>query len=587
MQKLIDFKYIDIEEGKDWDRLPETDRKNIAVIGLSAKLGGTKNKEDLWRMLADGKDAIKPFPEQRRQDVNRYLNSLRLYPDKIDYHHGAYMEEIDKFDYKFFKISKKEADLMEPNQRAFLETAWEAVEDAGYGGAQLSGKNIGVFLGYSSDFGEEYKKIVQMMDPASAKLAATGNIKSIISSRISYLLDLHGPSVMIDTACSSSLVAIHEACRSIRNGECEAAIAGGVKILMIPGTAESCAEAGIHIISDILSSDGKTRTFDDNSDGTMLGEGTAAVLLKPLNRAIVDKDHIYAVIKGSAINQDGGSIGITAPNSAAQEEVICKAWRDSDIAVDTISYIEAHGTGTRLGDSVEINGLERAFRKHTDKKQFCAISSIKTNIGHLDCTAGISGFTKAILSLHKKKLPPSLNFTCPNRNIPLVDSPVFINDSLTDWDTGDIPRRCGVSSFGLSGTNCHIILEEAPVMEVTEVSKGIKRTNLFVLSAQDPHSLKAMVIKYIDYFYTDNPASINDICYTASIGRGHYRYRLAIPVKSIEELECKLVLLQSNNFQYDKVKDVYYGEHIVVSQAKEDKEQGDITAEEKQSYGTG
>lgn len=578
MQRLINFKGIDLEADKEHDPIKNIRRKDIAIIGLSAKLGGTADTDELWKLLTCGEDSIKPFPENRRTDVKNYLNAMELNSDSVDYHLGAYMEEVDKFDYKFFLISRKEADLIDPNQRVFLETAWKAIEDAGYGGNQLSGKNVGVFLGYSSDFGEEYKKMVQIMDPANTKLSTTGNIKSIISSRLSYLLDLHGPSMVIDTACSSSLVAVHEACRSIRNGECEAAVAGGVKVLMMPVKAESCPEAGIQIINDIASSDGKTKTFDDSSDGTLLGEGVAAVLLKPLNRAIEDKDHIYAVIKGSAVNQDGSSIGITAPNSAAQEEVICAAWKDADIDAETISYIEAHGTGTRLGDTVEINGLERAFRNFTDKKQFCAIGSIKTNIGHLDSTAGMSGLTKAILSLSKKKLPPSLNFTLPNRNIPIVESPVYINDCLADWNIKDIPRRCGISSFGLSGTNCHIVLEEAPVTEAADTDQDL---NIFTLSAKSENSMKALIDRYIDYFNSDSAASIGNICYTANTGRGHYEYRLAMPVRGVEELECKLALLYSLDYQYEKVKDVYYGKYKVVYRDKEVMGHGEITEGEK------
>lgn len=581
MQKLIDFKGINYTEEKEDKQIEDIRRKDIAVIGIAASLGGTKNTDELWNLLSCGETSVRVFPENRRIDIESYLNTLNIDSSNIDYHFGAYVEKIDKFDHKFFSISLKEASLMDPNQRKFLETAWSAIEDAGYGGEKLSGKDVGVFLGYSSDFGEEYKKIVHTMEPESVKLSTTGNIKSIISSRISYLLDLHGPSMVIDTACSSSLVAVHEACNSIRKGECEAAIAGGVKILMAPVKAESHSQIGIQILNDIASSDGKTKTFDNRSDGTVLGEGVAAILLKPFNRAIEDRDHIYAIIKGSSVNQDGSSIGITAPNSTAQEKVICAAWEDAGIDPESISYIEAHGTGTRLGDTVEINGLDKAFRNYTDKVQFCAVGSIKTNIGHLDCTAGISGLLKAVLSLSKKKIPPSINFSLPNRNIPMIESPVYINDQLADWVSKDTPRRCGVSSFGLSGTNCHMILEEAPVLKTEEEEQEIY---LFVLSAKSEQSLKRLVIRYLEYFQTNTISTIGNICFTANTGRGHYQYRLAIIVKGAEDLECKLAQIYASDYHYNEVTNVFYGEHKVVYREKQVMGTGEVTEREKTHF---
>lgn len=293
-----------------------------------------------------------------------------------------------------------------------------AIEDAGYGGKKLVGSKTGIYVGYCNISLEEYLRFIEMADPSLFNISIPGNIKSIIASRINYLFDLKGPSMLIDTACSSSLTAVHIACQAIRNGDCDLAVAGGVKLNLIPGVKSENEDIGIS------ASDGRTRTFDDSSDGTGGGEGVGAILLKPLHQAMLDGDDIYAVIKGSAINQDGSSVGITAPNSAAQEAVILKAWEDARVNPNTITYIEAHGTGTKLGDPVEMNGLERAFRKHTDKKQFCAIGSVKTNIGHLDGAAGMAGMIKAILSLHYKKLPPSLHFKRPNRSIPFIDSPL-------------------------------------------------------------------------------------------------------------------------------------------------------------------
>ncbi|WP_327204859.1 non-ribosomal peptide synthetase [Paenibacillus sp. DMB20] len=441
---------------------------------------------------------------------------------------GAYIEDISGFDYSFFRLSPKEASLMSPAQRLFLQTAWGALENAGYGGDALHGSRTGVYIGYNGDSLHDYKRIIEALDPDALSMAAPGNLSSMIPSRISYLLNLRGPAISVDTACSSSLVAVHLACQSIRSGECEAAIAGSVKINVLP------LDTGIRL--GIESSDNRARTFDDSADGTGIGDGVIALLLKPLSRAQEDGDHIYAVIKGSAMNQDGSSVGITAPNALAQEDVIARAWQDADIDPETVTYMEAHGTGTSLGDPIEINGLTRAFRRYTDKRQFCAIGSLKTNIGHLDHAAGIAGLLKAILSLVHKQLPPTLHYRSPNRNIPFVDSPVYINDELTPWETDGEARRCGVSAFGMSGTNCHVVLEEAPAGMPSGRSD---RAELFCLSAYSMTALERLVLLMRDWVLQhrgDESRSLADLCYTLAVGRGAHRYRLAIAVSGWEEL---------------------------------------------------
>lgn len=307
-------------------------------------------------------------------------------------------------------------------------------------------------------------------------MSVQGNLSPIIASRISYLLDLRGPSMVVNTLCSSSLVALHLGCQSLKkNGECSMALIGGVQINLIPIRQ---VEVGIE------SSSKRTRTFDHQSDGTGAGEGVIAFLLKPLEKAMKDEDNIYAVIKGSAYNQDGASAGLTAPNPAAQEDVIIKAWQEAGLDPETISYIEAHGTGTRLGDPIEIDGIKRAFRRYTDKRQFCAIGSVKSNIGHLDASAGLAGLLKAVLALQKGKIPPTINFERPNKMIAFHKSPVYVNTKLREWETDGFPRRCGVSSFGFSGTNCHVILEEAPHMEAGKDKKDNKEGDFRILTFQ-------------------------------------------------------------------------------------------------------
>lgn len=525
--------------------IKESSLQDIAVIGISLCLPGADDIDQFWQNLAEGTDLVIPFPEARKSDVREYAKRIGLDPDATAFFKGAYLDEIDKFDYKFFRLSPREAGLMNPNQRIFLQTAWKTIEDAGYGGDLLKGSKTGVFLGYCADALHDYKKLIDRVDPSGISIAVPGNLSSVIASRISYLLDLKGPAMTVDTACSSSLVAIHLACQALRNGDCDTALAGSVKTLIFP------ADTGMRI--GIESSDGRAKPFHHESDGTGMGEGTAAVLLKPLARAIADGDSIYAVIKGSAVNQDGSSIGISAPNVAAQEEVIAEAWMNAGIDPETIAYIEAHGTGTKLGDPIEIEGINRAFRRHTNRRQFCAVGSVKSNLGHLDNAAGIVGFVKACLALKNKQLPPSLHFNRPNASIDFIESAVYVNRNLTAWDDEGYPRRCGVSSFGLSGTNCHVVLEETPKAYVAENTHPISRSSeggeyLFTLSAQSASSLSRLVDAYARLLeLTDDTWSIGDICYTSSVGRSHYTYRLAFVVSSLDELKHIIAGIQGDS----------------------------------------
>ena len=360
-------------------------KDDIAIIGLSSKLPSANDYETFWENLKAGKDCITEFPEERKKDIEGFLKYTYVGDrEKVEYNQGGYIEDIDKFDYKFFGLSPKEASLMDPNQRVFLETAWNAIEDAGYGGDKIVGSRTGLYIGYSG--WPMYGQFVSQIEPESLSLSIAGNMSAIIASRIPYLLNLRGPSMLIDTACSSSLVALHTACKAIKNGDCEQAIVGGIRIILTP--IDGMIQYGIE------SKDYRAKAFDDNASGTSLSEGIIAIVVKPLKKAVADRDNIYAVIKGSAINQDGASIGITAPNVLAQEDVIVKAWKDANINPETLSYIEAHGTGTILGDPIEIDGLQKAFRRYTDKKQFCAIGSVKTNFGHLIVQQDLQDYLK-------------------------------------------------------------------------------------------------------------------------------------------------------------------------------------------------
>lgn len=526
---------------KDEDRQVDQS-KDIAVIGMAGRFGDAEDLDTFWGALKNGKDFIGELPNSRQENVTEYLEFVNLSRDDVIIRQGAYLEDIDQFEPEFFNISPGEAALMDPNQRLFLEVVVQAIEDAGYGGDGLVGTNTGLFVGFSHDFGDRYKNLIKLYAPAKLTMATLGNINSVITGRISHLLDLHGPAMLVDTACSSALVAVHQACMSIRNGESDLAIAGGVKLWPIPAEPKDLGEFGgdSNPGIGIESKDGRCHSFDESASGAGFGEGAGAILLKPLKKALEDRDPIYAVIKGTALNQDGRSIGISAPNLEAQNQVIQKACRDAHVEPHTINYIEAHGTGTKLGDPIEVQAISNAL-KQSDLKSFCGIGSVKSNVGHLDHAAGIVGLIKLILALKNKEIPPSIHFHVPNPNIDFFNSPVFVVDRLTPWRESATPRRGGISSFGLSGTNCHMILEEPP--QSNRESLADDSSYLFPLSAMKEESLEKLVKKYIDFLEINPEVSLSDLCYTASVGRGQYQSRLAIIVKDIEELLTKLRII--------------------------------------------
>ncbi|MCX7923161.1 MAG: SDR family NAD(P)-dependent oxidoreductase [Clostridia bacterium] len=575
VKKLLDLKGIKLTEfsGEDGIRIENISNKDIAIIGMSGRFAGTADIGGFLDILMNGQDCIRDIPKGRKRDSDNFLHIRGMDIEKLEYSKLGYMDEIDKFDCKFFSISPREASLMDPSQRILLETIWKSIEDGGYGGGKLAGSKTGVYIGHSGDIQEDYRNLISEIDSSLLGLSIPGNIRSIIASRISYILDLRGPAMIVDTACSSSLVAVHLACQSIRSGECELAVAGGININLLPYKREFQGDVGIE------SADGRAKTFDDSSDGTGGGEGVAAILLKPLSRAIDDGDNIYAVIKGSASNQDGSSIGITAPNSAAQEDVVLTAWKDAGIDPTSISYIEAHGTGTKLGDPIEIDGIERAFKKYTKRRQFCGIGSVKTNIGHLDSAAGIASLIKAVLSLKYKKLFPSLHFKQPNRKINFEESPVYVNDRLRDWETDGAARRCGVSAFGLSGTNCHVILEEAPKSDVKV--QGSDKLQVLTLSAKSESSLKELVSAYKSLANSDRALDISDMCFTANTGRGHYNYRVAMIVSDWSSFKRKIEALDYTNIKDSTREGLYLGRYTVVPVNKADREEWEITEDER------
>ncbi|MCK4258240.1 MAG: SDR family NAD(P)-dependent oxidoreductase [Halanaerobiales bacterium] len=550
-------------------------KEDIAIIGIGAKLPLSNSIDEFWANIKNNVDYIGRLPESRKSDIERYYNYTGLENTKdLKYSECAYIEDIDKFDYRLFRLSPNEANLMDPYQRLFLQAAWNAIEDAGYSGKKSSGSKTGVYVGYASNAKDCYLKMILDVDPSLMADAGVGNVTAMLPSRIAYLLDLKGPTMVLDTACSSSMISVHLACQALQTGDCDMAIAGGIKMNLLPVDKE-------YLKMGIESSDGRTRTFDEYSDGAGMGEGIITIVLKPLSKAKRDKDNIYAVIKSSAVNQDGSSIGITAPNPDSQRDVILKAWEKADINPETLSYIEAHGTGTELGDPLEIDGLEKAFRRYTDKNQICALGTIKTNLGHGYESAGLAGLLKCILILKNRQIPPNLFFNKPNSKIDFTKSPIYVNNKLRKWDNQDLPMRCAISSFGFSGTNCHMVLEEAPIIE----RKGeVSNVHIFTLSAKSSNVLENLISNYIQFLEKSNEVELGDICYTANAGRGHYKFRFATVVTTLEELKEKLRKVLDEGLDCLKNYSGYFAAHKIVPQNKKEKLTGEITEKDRINF---
>ncbi|MCR3757613.1 AMP-binding protein [Clostridium felsineum] len=538
-QEIKDVNFEGQEEDEDDD---------IAVIGIDLTTADAENSDEFWENMCNGKVSVNNLSGQRIEDSIKALKKIEIEVSEEDFSKGAFMEDIDKFDCRFFKMIPKIAAMIHPQQRIFMQTAWKAFEDAGYTFNDLKGSKTGIFLGHAAlpfvNTYYDYSRFILEVDSDSAAMAAPGNLNSMMARRVSQYFGLNGPCVLIDTACSSSLVAIHYACTALRNKECDMALVGSVKIDLFPLKNNKIG---------IESQDGFTRTFDNKASGTGKGEGSAAVILKPFKQALKDKDNIYAVIKGSAVNNDGNSIGLTVPNMEAQAEVLKTAWKSSKINPEQLSFIEAHGTATKIGDPIEILGITNAAKNYTDKKQFCAITSVKTNIGHLDHAAGIFGFIKAVLAINHGKLPASMNYSVPNENIDFEATPVYVNTKLLDLNK-EKDLYCGVSSFGFTGTNCHLVLKGHP----NNVGYLKEERCIYKITANNIEALEKIVLKQIEYIRNTNDSLIN-ICYTADVCRNDLKYRCAIIVSSKNELLDKLKYILSYIGKVDcSSKEIYY-----------------------------
>ncbi len=510
------------------------DVEDIAIIGISGKYPKAHNIDEFWEVLKNGEDCIEEIPSSR-WDKNKFFDSKKRGYNYSKW--GGFIDDVDKFDSLFFNISPREADYIDPQERLFLETTWEAMEDAGYCTRTLSGTNTGVFVGVMWGsyqlFGAE--------ESLKGNVMTTSTPFASMANRVSYCLNLSGPSFAVDTMCSSSLTALHLACESIRNNECEMAFVGGVNVTVHPDKYLFLCR------QHFLSSDGRCRSFGDGGDGYVPGEGVGSVLLKPLKKALADNDHIYAVIKGSAINHGGKTNGYSVPNPKAQAAVINKAIKESNISPETISYVETHGTGTALGDPIEIRGLQKGLNFEKKKDKICVLGSVKSNIGHLEAAAGVAAITKVVLQMKYQTLVPSIHSDVLNSNIDFNETPFYVQRTLEKWNRKktitegvetELPLRAGVSSFGAGGSNVHIIMEEY-CKRVPKTSKDYDK-QIVVLSAKNWACLEKYVEKLNNFInnsiHMNIPIDIDDIAYTLQIGRDVFANRVAFVVSSVEEL---------------------------------------------------
>jgi len=506
-----------------------TNESDIAIIGLSCRFPGAENGEQFWNMLRDGVEAISFFSDDEVAAAGVDEQLLKQ-PNYVKA--GGVLNEIEQFDAAFFGYSPREAALMDPQHRLFLEEAWKAVEHAGYN-VSLFGGSIGVFAGVSmsSYLLNNLAPNRELLQSVNGYQVMIGNDKDFLPTRVSYKLNLRGPSINVQTACSTSLVAVHLACQSLLNGECDMALAGGATV-QVPQKEGYLYQQGM-----ILSPDGHCRPFDARAEGTVSGSGVGIVVLKWLKDALADRDTIHAVIKGSAINNDGSlKVGYTAPSVDGQAKVVAEAHAVAGISADTISYIETHGTGTTLGDPIEIAALAQAFQESGLQAESCAIGSVKGNIGHLDAAAGMAGLIKTVLALKQKELPPTLHFETPNPKLELAKTPFYVNRNVTEWPAPALrqatPRRAGVSSFGIGGTNAHLILEEAPPQAP---SSEAKRAHLLLLSAKTRTSLQQATHNLAHHLQTHSDLSLADVAYTLQTGRQAFAQRRMLVCGSRDE----------------------------------------------------
>jgi myxalamid-type polyketide synthase MxaB len=509
----------------------------IAIVGIGCRFpGGAGSPDTFWDLLSAGMSGVREVPGDR-WPVEAHFDADPDAPGKMYTRWAAFLDQVDRFEPQFFGIAPREAVHMDPQQRLLLEVAWEALEDAGQSPEKLHGSRSGVFFGLCTT---DYQHI-QGGDRDLARLdtySQSGLAHSIASGRVSYVLGLQGPSISVDTACSSSLVAVHLACQSLRAEECRLALAGGVHMILTPHNSVAFSR------TRMVAADGRCKTFDAAADGFVEGEGCGIIVLKRLSDALADRDRIVAVIRGSAVNQDGPSSGLTVPNGPAQESVVRDALARAGMRPADIDYVEAHGTGTPLGDPIEVQALGAVFRDDRPSGRPLLLGSVKTNLGHLQAAAGIAGLIKTVLALEHETVPPHLNFSDPNPHVPWAALPVKVTSLKEPWVRGAKPRAAGISAFGFSGTNAHVIVQEAPV-RAEEKAGAVRPAHVLALSARSESALATLAGSWSDRLAFGSDADLADICFTANAGRAHLPYRVATVVTSREQARERLAAIAS------------------------------------------
>ena len=505
----------------------------IAIVGMGCRFpGGANDPESFWKLLRNGVDAVTEIPLSR-WDIDAFYDPNPEISDKTYVREGGFLDiGVDEFDADFFGIAPREAASIDPQQRLLLEVSWEALENAGISPDQLVGSKSGVFLGINNS---DYTQLQLSNEESKNAYFFTGSTFSVAAGRLAYFLGLQGPTLAIDTACSSSLVAVHLSCQSLRARECRLALAGGVNLMLSPQATRVLSQMRA------LAPDGRCKTFDASADGYGRGEGCGVVVLKRLSDAITDGDNILALIRGTAVNHDGRSSGLTVPNGLAQQAVIREALANGKVEPNQISYVEVHGTGTALGDPIEVEALSAVLGAERSPDQSLVLGSVKTNIGHLEAAAGIAGLIKAVLAIQHKEIPGSLHFNTPNPAIDWSEIPAKIATEITPWSVEE-KRLAGVSSFGMSGTNAHVVLEEASSTQLEKVESEFndRPFHLLTLSAKTETGLEKILQNYLKLFDEYSIASLGDICFTTNIGRKHFPYRLALVADSSASLRQKL-----------------------------------------------
>ncbi|NEQ43491.1 MAG: type I polyketide synthase [Leptolyngbya sp. SIOISBB] len=511
----------------------------IAIVGMGCRFpGGVTDPESFWQLLVTGTDAITPVPSDRWH-TDDYYDPDYTVPGKTYSRYGGFLADVDQFDPQFFGISPREAQSLDPQQRLLLEVSWEALEASGWVPNPHIVSKTGVFVGITTN---DYARLISpdgTLDGIDAYYL-TGNPLNAVAGRLAYTFGFQGPCMAVDTACSSSLVAVHLAMQSLRLGECDRALVGGVNLILTPENTVALSKA------QMLSADGRCKTFDASADGIVRGEGCGVVVLKRLADAQTAADPILAVIRGSAVNQDGRSSGFTVPNKMAQEALIKGALAAAKINPEDVDYIEAHGTGTPLGDPIELRGLADTLCQQRPGDEPLKVGSVKTNLGHLESAAGIAGLIKVVLALQHKAIPPHLHFREPNPHLDWSQLPIHVTTELTPWLSTRSPRLAGVSSFGASGTNAHVIVGEAegPQASVKSGNQPDRPHHVLALSAQSPSALDDLVERYSEGLKRDREQSLPDVCFSANTGRGHFRHRLLVQASSLSELQARLKNLQ-------------------------------------------